>query len=88
MSNLAWSLFVSVFAFGSVAMADAPMKFDHTHGAWDGWLKKYVVVKGAASTVNYKEAKKNPKELNDYINSITKVSRNTYDSFSKDEKLT
>lgn len=68
-------------AFGS------NLEFDQSHQAWTVYLQKHVRVKGAASTVDYKSIKKDPKELQEYLQSLEAVSQSEFDRFSENEKL-
>lgn len=61
--------------------------FDHTHAAWDRWLKKYVAVNGAATTVDYKGAKADPTALKAYTQSLQEVTAQQYKTFEDKEKM-
>ena len=61
--------------------------FDHTHAAWDKWLKKYVAVNGAATTVDYKAAKAAPEALKSYTDSVQEVTAQQYKTFQDKEKM-
>lgn len=67
--------------------ARAAQAFDHTHAAWDKWLKEHATATGPVTTVNYKAAKEKPDSLNAYVKTVTSVTREEYDKFSADEKL-
>lgn len=62
-------------------------EFDQSHQGWTTYLQKHVSVKGAASTVDYKSIKRDPKELQEYLQSLGAVSKGEFDRFSENEKL-
>ena len=62
--------------------------FDHSHLLWDELLRSYVVEHGPASQVKYAELKQNDEQkLNQYLNSISSVSKKEYDAWSKPQQL-
>jgi hypothetical protein len=72
---------------GGASFADTSSPFDHSHGAWNGWLKDHVTVKGPTSTVDYKKAKGNFGAVKDYLGNVSAVSRATYDGWAANQKL-
>lgn len=61
--------------------------FDHTHASWDAMLKKYVTETGPASTVNYKGWKSDTGSLDQYLASLSAVTKAQYDSWTEDQKM-
>lgn len=61
--------------------------FDHSHKIFTEILQKNVEIKDKQSLVNYKELKKSPSKLKEYLKSLTAVTKKTYESFTADQKL-
>lgn len=77
-----WKLWVVFSLLGTLAFG-----FDHNHASWDAWLKKYVTVRGAVSTVDYKLAKVNLAELESYLKVLESVGAKEFLAFSEPQKL-
>lgn len=78
---------VSPSAWGETPSVSSPAVFDHNHATWTTLLQKHVAVRGRATTVNYKDIKNDPKDLNAYLKSVQLVTKHQFDSFSQNEKL-
>jgi len=75
----------------TVCLASAPafaQGFDATHAAWDGLLKKHVVVLpgGQASQVRYDGFAADRKALKAYLEALSGVSRAQFDGWPRDER--
>ncbi len=75
--GLAAALLVSTPAFA----------FDHTHAAWDQWLKKYAKVNGPVTTVDYAAAKEKPDGLKSYTQTLEQVTQAEFDKFNDQQKM-
>lgn len=62
-------------------------EFDHQHTLWNQLLKKVVSVNGPISKVNYKDIKKNPEFLNQYISQIEAISEKDFKSWKSEQQL-
>jgi hypothetical protein len=67
------------------ALATQAQGFDHAHNAWDALLKKHVVLlDGAkASQVRYTEMAQERPALNQYLDSLSKVSEAEFTAWTK-----
>lgn len=65
----------------------AESSFDHTHEAFTRILQEYVVEHDGKSSVRYKDLQSAPDALSAYLRSLSEVSRERFDSFSRDEQL-
>jgi hypothetical protein len=74
---------ICVFLF----LVSSAWAFDHEHKIYADILASSVVKKGPQSLVNYKAIKTDPSKLKKYINELSKVSREEYTSWSKEQKL-
>lgn len=61
--------------------------FDHTHKSWDKLLSSSVIMFPTKSEVDYDKFVKNKKELKAYTESISKVSKSDFKSWSQDQQL-
>ncbi len=61
--------------------------FDHTHSSWQKVLTENVHLKNKQSLVDYKKIKSTPLDLNKYLMELTSLSREEYDKFTRDQKL-
>jgi len=61
--------------------------FDHSHMTFDLVLKKYAREVGKTTLVNYKLLKENPSNLLEYIGELEAVSKEEFDSFTKDQQF-
>ncbi len=63
--------------------------FDHHHGLWDIVLKKHVVMRdnGTWSQVDYRGITNDKALMGTYLNQLSSVRLNEYDSWSRDKKL-
>jgi hypothetical protein len=63
--------------------------FDHEHGVWNLLLKNHVRwnLNRTASQVDYVGFEKNRESLDQYLSSLTAVSRAEFDRFSRDQQL-
>ncbi len=60
--------------------------FDHSHAAWDQWLKKFAKVSGPVTTVDYAGAKAKPELLKPYLSSLSAVTQAEYDAWTDTQK--
>ncbi|PIR22869.1 MAG: hypothetical protein COV44_05655 [Deltaproteobacteria bacterium CG11_big_fil_rev_8_21_14_0_20_45_16] len=74
--------FIVFLMFSSTASA-----FDHTHQIWNEVLSRYVQPSGKTTVVDYKVLKGSPQKLNEYLKTLSSVSKSEYEKFSKSEKL-
>lgn len=75
------------FASYAGAQPEKEPSVDHSHALWEKVLKRVVVVNGHKSSIKYDELKRSPEDLRQYINSLSRVSRSRFDSFSEKEQL-
>ncbi len=61
--------------------------FDHSHTAWDKWLKKFTTVHGPVTTVDYKTAKAQPELLKPYLQSLEAMSKAEFSDFTDPQKM-
>jgi hypothetical protein len=61
--------------------------FDHSFKKWDSLLNKYVKRSGHQTLFNYKELKKDNKEFELILSTLSGVTKNEYASFTKGQKL-
>jgi len=61
--------------------------FDHNYKSFNEILVQHVRYDGLQSYFNYKKLKENPGKLNNFLNSLSSVSKNEFDSFTKDRRL-
>ena len=63
--------------------------FDHRHAAWDGLVKRHVVLiqNGNGSEVMYANFRKDRAALKGYLDSLSSVTRKEFDIWSKTERL-
>lgn len=78
--HLACVCFAGVFSFYAQA-------FDHSHKTFDQVLRSHVVSAGSSTAVRYKQLKADPKALEGYLSSLSQVTREQYETFSRDEQL-
>lgn len=73
----------------SVAATVEALAFDHSHSIWTEILRKNVQVQngGKTSSVNYTAIKKDPKNLNEYLRSLTSVKKSDFSQFSKENQI-
>ena len=80
--------FLSVLAAGPASAKNhEESHFDQSHLMWSQVLQKVVKKSGNTSTVNYKEIKSDPSQLNAYLKTLESVSEEKFSRFSNDEKL-
>jgi hypothetical protein len=84
MKKVALALF---FLAGPVAQGDETKGFDHSHSAWDEWLREHVTVKDTASTVDYKKGKASYARLKGYLDGAATVKKAGYESWSPNRRL-
>lgn len=82
-----WSSLILLTAIAIGSSSALAAKFDHSHSIANKVLKKYVVVKGPISQVNYEGLKKDAHDLNEYLKSIQMVSKDEFMKFSKEQQL-
>ena len=70
-----------------VQTAFTQTSFDHTHQSFDQVLKKHVKSEAFSTQVNYQALRADSKELEQYLSSISAVSRKDFDNFSQDQQL-
>jgi uncharacterized protein DUF547 len=80
-------LIASVLAAAFTGAASA-QEFDHAHRAWTALLKKHVVLidRGAASQVRYAGFARDRPALKSYLDSLSKVSSQEFESWSKAQR--
>lgn len=78
---------LSLAFFSVAALADAPKGFDHTHAAWNTFLKEHVTVKGPTSTVNYLKAKTGFAPVKDYLTAVSGISEKEYQGWTEKQRL-
>jgi hypothetical protein len=61
--------------------------FDHSHGKFNQILDKHLKVIGHQSLVNYKNLKASPAVLDNYLKTLSAVTKQEYKSFSSNEQL-
>jgi len=61
--------------------------FDHSHQKWSDVLSKYVVKNGPTSKVKYSQLIQNPQELKGYLTEVSAVTKDEYNKFSENQKL-
>lgn len=81
MRILLWSLLL--------LSAQALAAFDHGHTAWNALLHRHVVLSqnGSATQVKYADFKRDRAALKSYLDSLSGVSRQEFDAWSKPEQL-
>ncbi|MGP4844506.1 DUF547 domain-containing protein [Marinobacter sp. 1Y8] len=72
----------------SIGAASAT-SFDHSHSRWNGLLQAHVswIEDGVASTVDYDGFAKDEKTFDLYLDSLSAVSRKTFDSWPDKQRL-
>ncbi len=72
-----------------IASAPAAADFDHQHSTWDRLLKAHVkwIQDGAASVVDYAGFQKDRETLGRYLNQLSGVSMDTFQTWNKDRQL-
>jgi len=68
-------------------LSSSVFAFDHTHKKWDVVLKQFVESFQQTTVVDYKALKTSPEKLDDYLKTLSAVSKSDYETFSKSEKL-
>ncbi|MBK7842333.1 MAG: DUF547 domain-containing protein [Bdellovibrionales bacterium] len=75
--------FVSMTSSDSTPQAE----FDHSYTKWAQVLEKYVITKGASSSVNYRELKKKEKFFDLCLAEFSKVTESQFNSWGQNQKL-
>ena len=77
--------FLLFFFCGSILA----QSFDHSHKAWDGLVKKNVVLisGGKSSQLRYAEMAKERGALKSYLENLSKVKQEEFDSWSKPQRM-
>ncbi len=70
-----------------VVLSRPAFSFDHEHLNFSKILAQDVSVSGAQTMVNYKNLKKNPVQLDEYLKTLSAVKKSEYDSFSSSQQL-
>lgn len=72
-----------------VSAGSAAADFDQEHSAWDRLLKAHVqwINDGTASVVDYAGFKRDHEKLRAYLDRLSGVSMETFDSWTKDQRL-
>lgn len=87
-SILANLLLLTASDHHKLALATSPTRpFDQTHAKWNHILQTSVIAKGSHSQVNYRALKKQPEELNSYLDLLQRLTPEEFSTFSKNEKL-
>ncbi len=78
-------LLITLLLWGGSALA----AFDHAHSQWDALLKQNVVLiqNGNATEVKYESFKRERETLKSYLGSLTAVSQQEFNAWSKPEQL-
>ncbi len=73
----------------AILLSSAGAYANFNHSSWDSLLSKHVTMTngGKASVVNYAGMKSDKSKLDSYMDSTSKVSQSTFNSWSKDEQL-
>lgn len=71
----------------SLLISTKVLAFDQAHKSFDKLLKETVSYKGSQSLVDYKKIKKNPAALNSYLDSLSTVKKEEFDSWTAGNKL-
>lgn len=79
MNNWIKIFIITVFTLASNSI----FSFDHSHSTFDSVLKKYV----KNGDVAYSLLKKDRSTLDQYLSSLSKITKAEYNSFSKEQKL-
>lgn len=61
--------------------------FDHSHTSFDKLLKKHVKYQGPQSLVDYKGIKKEIPKLDNYLASLSNISKKEFQKFDENQKL-
>lgn len=61
--------------------------FDHEHTALSKILSEVLTIEGAQTSVNYTQLKKMPRQLDEYLSTLSSLKKSKYDLFSEDQKL-
>ncbi|WP_373501736.1 DUF547 domain-containing protein [Desulfococcus sp.] len=83
--NIAWFMAGLMLSAGTASAGD----FDHGHGEWRQLLGKHVVWidGGGGSQVDYDGFQKDRSRLTAYLESLSAVSRKTFDGWSRERRL-
>jgi hypothetical protein len=65
----------------------ASINFDHSQRLWTNILAKNVGQSSNTTVVNYIAIKENPRPLTDYLESLEKVSKEDFQSFTSNQRL-
>ena len=79
----AWILVGGLIFF----LVEPTMAFDHHHSEWDSIVKRAVSWAGPSSSVDYKSLKANPKDLNQYLKSISEVKNTEFSQWTRTQQL-
>jgi hypothetical protein len=78
-----------VVAAAIFVLATPVAAFDHAHKAWDGLLRKHVVLLdgGKASQVNYQAMAQERAALKEYLQNVSRVSEAQFNGWTKAEQV-
>jgi len=78
-----------IFVMGTCIAGSNALAFDHMHRDWDRLLKKHVVItnNGSTSWVRYANFQKDRAALKSYLNKLSSVKMDEFNSWSKDQQL-
>lgn len=82
-----YKVFIFVFSINLFSVLSFGKGFDHS--AWNEMLKRNVVVidQGHASRVNYKNFKADEEKLNGYLETLSAVKKEDFNSWNENERL-
>lgn len=78
---------VPILVFIALLWAQPSHAFDHSHQQWGALLKEHVKRESHRYLVDYAGVKRELATLNRYLSSLSRVSADVYQGFSKQEKL-
>ncbi len=63
-------------------------RFDQTHAAWSDLVSRHVqwTAEGSASTADYAGFARDSKALDEYLSSLSKIERSTFDAWNQDDR--
>ena len=84
-----YSLLITLLGLLALPAGSVQAQFDHEHGVWTALLKKHVVLidGGKASQARYAGLAKDREQLKAYLGTLSKVSQEEFNSWSKAQQL-
>lgn len=74
-------------SYAQTSTSSATLSFDHSHEQFTQLLQDVVHKEGQGSRVDYVQLSENSSSLVNYLASVSSVSQQQFDTFSKDEQL-